>query len=88
MDTHPPSVSRDHVLRVLRLHDVTVSCDDSIYILSKGDIIDAQALPERVSRHLLGRFAGKFGFSMGAFFASQHAGDRNGSPGADRQLER
>jgi hypothetical protein len=88
MDHHPQSVHRDHVLSVLRLHDVEVivnADDTSVYVLVKGDVADAQALPEQVTRHLLGRFANKFGFSMGDFFAPGHMSDQQGNPPAEQQ---
>ena len=88
LDDHPRSVHRDDVLCVLRLHDVEVAVDAndaSVYILVKGEVADAQALPEQVTRHLLGRFASKFGFSMGDFFALRHMNDQQGNPPAGQQ---
>ena len=87
-DTHPAAVPRDQVLRVLRVHDVDVTCRDSMYTLAKGDVVDAQALPEQVTRHLLGRFASKFDFSMGDFFAPRHVGGAQDNPGVEKQPER
>ena len=88
MDHHPQSAHRDHVLSVLRLHDVevVVGIDDaSVYTFVKGEVADAQALPEQVTRHLLGRFASKFGFSMGDFFAPRQMNDQQGTPPAEQQ---
>ena len=87
-DTHPAAVPRDQVLRVLRLHGVDVTCRGSMYTLAKGDVVDAQALPEQVTRHLLGRFASKFDFSMGDFFAPRHVGGEQDNPGVEKQPER
>lgn len=87
-DTHPAAVPRDQVLRVLRLHGGDVTCRDSMYTLAKGDVVDAQALPEQVTRHLLGRFASKFDFSMGDFFAPRHVGGEQDNPGVEKQPER
>ena len=87
-DTHPAAVPRDQVVRVLRLHGVDVTCRDSMYTLAKGDVVDAQALPQQVTRHLLGRFASKFDFSMGDFFAPRHVGDEQDHPGLEKQPER
>ena len=84
MDNHPLSVPRDHVLGVLRLHGVDITVDGSIYILVYGDMVEAQALPEQVTRHLLGRFASKFGFSMADFFAPRHVSDPPGNPPAEQ----
>jgi hypothetical protein len=65
-------VLRETVIAVLRHNhvDVAESGDKERprHILSKGTVVEAQFLPEYVPRHLLGRFAVKFGFSMGDFW--------------------
>jgi hypothetical protein len=65
-------VARETVIKVLQHEgvEVTETTENGRvkHILSKGDIVEAHFLPEVVPRHLLGRFAVKFGFSMGAFW--------------------
>jgi len=65
-------VLREHAICVLKHNGVDVS--EMIekgrvkHIMSKGEVAEAHFLPDYVPRHLLGRFAVKFGFSMGDFW--------------------
>ena len=71
IDHHPTSVGRENVLNLLRLHDVSVDgplLECGLYDLRKDEIVESHALPEQVPRHLIGRFAAKFGIPMGRFF--------------------
>jgi hypothetical protein len=70
---HRKGVSRERVVGILELNGVDVSetleADGRIrYTLAKDDIVEAQYLPGMVPRHMLGRFAHKFGFNMGDFW--------------------
>lgn len=73
MDNHPGDVERERVVNILRLHGVCVSEDSKdgsrpVYTLTKGDIVEVQPFPERISRHLIGRLSAKFGIEMASFF--------------------
>jgi hypothetical protein len=47
-------------LRVLRAHRVGIVQDGENTILSKGDSIEVQVLPDPLSRRMVGRLAAKF----------------------------
>lgn len=85
MDNHPGDVERERVVNNLRLHGVRVSKDSTdesrpVYTLTKGDIVEVQLFPERVSRHLIGRLSAKFSIEMASFF-DLSAADRPGGEG-------
>ena len=72
-DHHAPDVDRDVVLRVLKMNGVSVTLvvhdGMDLYIMRKSEVLEAQPLRDRVGRHILGRLANKFDFSMGEFFS-------------------
>ena len=73
MDNHPGDVERERVVNNLRLHGVCVSEDRQdesrpVYTLTKGDVVEVQPFPERISRHLIGRLSAKFDIEMASFF--------------------
>jgi hypothetical protein len=63
---------RDRVIAVLKHHGVDISEKTengrTSHTCSKGDVVEVHFLPDDVPRHLLGRFAVKFGFAMGEFW--------------------
>ena len=85
IDNHPATVGREHVLNLLRLHDVEVSPDEEgdLYDLRKGEVVESQALSPGVPRHMVGRLSRKFGVPMGLFFEPPHTRAEGSGPPAE-----
>jgi hypothetical protein len=67
----PSFVSRDVVLSVLRAHGVECypsELDSNVIVLTKGELYEAQALPEAIGRRMLDRFKRKFDVPIHHFF--------------------
>ncbi len=76
-DNHPGDVDRERVLNNLRFHGVRVSEDSQdgsflVHTLTKGDVVEVQPFPKRISRHMIGRLSAKFEIGMASFFNAPH----------------
>ena len=74
MDNHPQHVDREHVLRVLRAHNVecvpATNGKIETYTMKKGAVIDAQPFTANVRRRILMRLSIKFEIPFEFFFPS------------------
>ena len=62
------SVKKADVLKVLRANGVVVASDRQNTLLSKGEVVEVQLLPEWVHRRMIHRFARIFEIEIHLFY--------------------